>query len=552
MVEVGGMKMAMTSSSITRSPLPLQARPFDYNRYPHRMATYEEVVASPQLFLVTLEKLHAAMGTKFMIPTVAGRDLDLHRLFVEVTSRGGIAKILQERKWKDIIGVFSFPSTATNASFVLRKYYFSLLLHYEQIYYFKAEGWTADASQNSSPTITPLPHELTEPMQSILVMQAATPQAQMAESAKLLPEACSAPSTGSEVHGVIDGRFESGYLITVKIGSGEFKGVLYQAALNHAPQNIVHQSSLQCQSTSGNKYRSSAVALGVARRRRRKKSEIKKRDPTHPKPNRSGYNFYFAEQHARLKPLYPGKDREISKMIGESWNKLQDSEKAIYQDKAVRDKERYRLEMEGYRERLRTGQILSCAMPIQPQALYSHVRTATDVDQMLQTKDASSSCMHEKATNSCSNGKNNLVLSTGQTAIYSTSVQQQSLRPDLNMVDVDKKVQTEDALNDSPENGSDQRNLEDHQTTEKDADIEGSCKADSEQGNASEEILAYEEATEMRKEAKIDGYEDKESSGDIAMEIGKNGLSIDEEVPAPIKGMISAPDEGNQVLPKEA
>lgn len=37
--------------------------------------------------------------------------------------------------------VFNFPSTATNASFVLRKYYVSLLRHYEQIYFFKAQGW---------------------------------------------------------------------------------------------------------------------------------------------------------------------------------------------------------------------------------------------------------------------------------------------------------------------------------------------------------------------------------------------------------------------------
>lgn len=68
---------------------------------------------------------------------------------------------------------------------------------------------------------------------------------------------------------------------------------------------------------------------GVQRRRRRKKSEIKRRDPAHPKPNRSGYNFFFAEQHARLKPLHPGKDREISRMIGELWNKLKESEKAV-------------------------------------------------------------------------------------------------------------------------------------------------------------------------------------------------------------------------------
>lgn len=50
-------------------------------------------------------------------------------------------QIIRERRWKEVTAVFNFPSTATNASFVLRKYYISLLHHYEQIYFFKARGW---------------------------------------------------------------------------------------------------------------------------------------------------------------------------------------------------------------------------------------------------------------------------------------------------------------------------------------------------------------------------------------------------------------------------
>ncbi|KAG6642252.1 hypothetical protein CIPAW_09G129700 [Carya illinoinensis] len=37
----------------------------------------------------------------------------------------------------------------TNASFVLCKYYFSLLHHYEQIYFFKARGWVPISSANT-------------------------------------------------------------------------------------------------------------------------------------------------------------------------------------------------------------------------------------------------------------------------------------------------------------------------------------------------------------------------------------------------------------------
>lgn len=132
--------------------------------------------------------------------------------------------------------------------------------------------------------------------------------------------------------GVIDGKFESGYLVTVTIGSEQLKGVLYQLL----PQNTVsYQTPQQSHGVLPNTLNISANPQGVAggvtkRRRRRKKSEIKRRDPDHPKPNRSGYNFFFAEQHARLKPLHPGKDRDISRMIGELWNKLNEDEKLVF------------------------------------------------------------------------------------------------------------------------------------------------------------------------------------------------------------------------------
>ncbi|GLJ21566.1 hypothetical protein SUGI_0400000 [Cryptomeria japonica] len=79
-----------------------------------------------------------------------------------------------------------------------------------------------------------------------------------------------------------------------------------------------------------NNYNNGDVALGVCpRRHRRRKDEIKKRDHDHPKPNRSGYNFFFAEKHTKLKALHPDKDREISKMIGDSWNNLHEEEKSV-------------------------------------------------------------------------------------------------------------------------------------------------------------------------------------------------------------------------------
>lgn len=392
----------MASSSAENSPVPLRIAPPNYHPYPPPLATYENVVGSPQLFMDTLQKLHAAMRTKFMIPVIGGKALDLHRLFVEVTTRGGVSKVLGEKRWKEITLVFSFPSSATNASFILRKYYISLLFHYERAYYFKAKYWTPspDVLQQASHTAAP-PLGLAGYALPPPEIEADMPQPQRIETTS--PEAATAPSTGSRVSGFIDGKFESGYLITVKIGSEDFKGVLYQVPMNEMRQE------LQNHNLPVNYTGKAASATGVVRRKRRKKCEIKKRDPAHPKPNRSGYNFFFAEQHARLKPLYPGKDREISRMIGELWNNLQVPEKMVYQEKALQDKERYRLEMQEYRERLTTGQIIGNPLPIQSPLEHNVDRIDQQSEPQSENGNVSWSSEHGASSDKCaqSNPENN-------------------------------------------------------------------------------------------------------------------------------------------------
>ncbi|KAK4749607.1 hypothetical protein SAY87_027056 [Trapa incisa] len=274
-------------------------------------------------------------------------------------------QVIRERKWKDVTATFNFPSTATNASFVLRKYYVSLLQHYEQIYFFKARGWTfipqagtVLLSRTGQELIAASIQSPTLPMAQFSRMDAAptaqhnvrTLIQQPSNSHGELPRA-------TLVLGVIDGKIDEGYLITVWVGSEILKGVLY-----HIPQTT---SPMIPQSQSGSFHQALAPLGTVNRRRRRKKSEMKRRDPAHPKPNRSGYNFFFKEQHARLKPLHPGKDREISRMIGQLWNNLKDHERAVYQEKAAEDKERYRAEMVNYREKQRLGQVMSDAVPLQ-------------------------------------------------------------------------------------------------------------------------------------------------------------------------------------------
>ncbi|XP_008813622.2 high mobility group B protein 15-like [Phoenix dactylifera] len=343
-VVVPNKKKQLVSKSVSDQVMEGIA-PANYKPYPKPLAKYEEVIANPKLFRETLEKLHATLGTKFMVPTIGARELDLHQLFIEVTSRGGIEKVIADRRWKEVTAAFSFPSTATNASFVLRKYYMSLLHHYEQIYFFGSQGCSCPPTAPShTPVTSGTSARSMEPMMPY-------PETQAVAQKRRRRNGLSSP-TNTQVVGVIDGKFEGGYFVTVTVGLAKLKGVLY-----HTPEQII----AQVPQYSGVSYNSNV--RGTRCRQRRKK--LSKRDPAHPKPNRSGYNFFFAEQHARLKPLHPQKDREISKMIGDLWNNLTESEKAVYQERGLKDKERYRSEMAVYKERLQTGQIISNAVPIQ-------------------------------------------------------------------------------------------------------------------------------------------------------------------------------------------
>ncbi|KAJ9187111.1 hypothetical protein P3X46_002606 [Hevea brasiliensis] len=258
-----------------------------FRSYPPATAQFEDVVQSSDLFWEKLKAFHKSFGTKFMVPTVGGKALDLHHLFVEVTSRGGLEKVIRDRKWKEVIAAFNFPSTITSASFVLRKYYLSLLYHFEQVYHFH--------KQVPSVSIPGLELQL-----------------------------------GSSVTGLIDGKFDDGYLVTVNLGFDQLKGVLY-----HIP-NELHTSQ-------------SSHTSDLPPHRHQKRSRLLVRDHSQPKSNESGYNFFFAEHYTQLKPLYHGEEKVISKKIGLLWNSLTEAEKQVYQEKGMKDKERYRTEMLEYK-----------------------------------------------------------------------------------------------------------------------------------------------------------------------------------------------------------
>ncbi|KAF2944756.1 high mobility group B protein 15 isoform X1 [Oryza sativa Japonica Group] len=319
--------------------------------YPARVAGYKDVVADAAVFRRALEGLHAQMGTKLKVPIIGGKDLDLHQLFKEVTSRGGIDKVKSDNRWREVTASFIFPATATNASFMLKKYYMSLLYHFERLYLFEAQGWYQETADSRSI--------------SCIEMKA---EGQASRKRKRGSNSCSsdlAASLDNDVQVIIDGKFEHGYIVTVIMGSKSTKAVLYNCTEEPAVPTAVPHVAIDS-------------AEGIRPRRRRRRKKLSTTDPNHPKPNRSGYNFFFQDQHRKLKPEYPGQDRLISKMIGERWNNLGPEDKAVYQEKGVEDKARYQRQLALYREQ-RTGQPISNAVPIQQRLPQKEV-TIDEVD----------------------------------------------------------------------------------------------------------------------------------------------------------------------------
>lgn len=52
-------------------------------------------------------------------------------------------QVIKDRKWKEIAKGFDFLETLTSASYVLKKWYSTLLHDYEQVYFFRSSEYSA-------------------------------------------------------------------------------------------------------------------------------------------------------------------------------------------------------------------------------------------------------------------------------------------------------------------------------------------------------------------------------------------------------------------------
>lgn len=137
-----------------------------------------------------------------------------------------------------------------------------------------------------------------------------------------------------KVSGIIDGKFEHGYFVSVMIGSQILHGVLYHASPLAEAYSSLHQASQpppppESSPSTLESYHNAITPYIPQTRSVHKRRKYKNRAPDHPKPNRSAYNFFFAEKHRELKAEFPHQEREYSKMIGAAWNQLSEEERSV-------------------------------------------------------------------------------------------------------------------------------------------------------------------------------------------------------------------------------
>lgn len=96
----------------------------------------------------------------FKVPQIAGRELDLYKLYTSVIRRGGYERVSTLKLWREIVNEFKLPDSCTSASFTLRTHYQKYLYAYEQKYFFGntndgLTNFTANKFQNGLSQILP-------------------------------------------------------------------------------------------------------------------------------------------------------------------------------------------------------------------------------------------------------------------------------------------------------------------------------------------------------------------------------------------------------------
>lgn len=315
--------------------------------YPLASATHDAVVQDPELFMTTLDNFLAALGTRLTVPKVEGLELNLHSFYCEVTARGGFVQVIRLAQWKELSEHLGISKLSFSTPYVLRKHYTSLLFHYEQVYYFRAEGQlvTPPVPLPAPSAVEPVP-EVESPYEAPAELLSTLKKRKRKLDPMQVFGVDPAASIGTVVTGAINGKSDEGYYVTVVVGTEKLSGVLYHVSTDSDNHQFAKIPSL----LDGIGSEENTAGLEVQLYGKQRREPIRKRNPNAPKRTRTGYNIYFKEQREKLKLLYP-ESKGLGKKVIEMWGKLPETEKSLYNARGNQEREKYLIE---YREQMKS------------------------------------------------------------------------------------------------------------------------------------------------------------------------------------------------------
>uniref|UniRef100_A0A1I8MHJ9 ARID domain-containing protein n=1 Tax=Musca domestica TaxID=7370 RepID=A0A1I8MHJ9_MUSDO len=102
----------------------------------------------PEEFYRDLQLFHEKRGTIIRnIPRITGREVDLHRLYCEVTERGGFLKVNSRDQWDEVLKELGWSEKIVNGSAGLKFIYRRYLEKYERVNYFGEDPEKIDAME---------------------------------------------------------------------------------------------------------------------------------------------------------------------------------------------------------------------------------------------------------------------------------------------------------------------------------------------------------------------------------------------------------------------
>ena len=95
----------------------------------------EEELEKSKQFKEELSKFYNShVKENFKCPIISGKELDLYKLYKEVTDRGGFQQVCETKQWKDVVSTLDLPASCTSASFTVKNHYNKYLSLYEKTY----------------------------------------------------------------------------------------------------------------------------------------------------------------------------------------------------------------------------------------------------------------------------------------------------------------------------------------------------------------------------------------------------------------------------------